>query len=102
MKSALKQDKYYLMLKALGDPTRLKIFDMLKSGEKCACVLLEEFEITQPTLSYHMQMLVDSELVISTKQGKWCHYSLNTKLVDELAAYLLKVNFKDNKCNCKI
>lgn len=101
MTSALKQEKYCLIFKALGDPTRLKIFDMLKSGEKCACVLLEEFDITQPTLSYHMQMLVDSELVVLRKEGKWCHYSLNRTIVDDLVNYLVEPRDKEDKCSCK-
>lgn len=66
-----------LFMKALSDETRLKIFDMLAQGELCACKILEKFEITQPTLSYHMKILSDSGLVSSRKDGIWMKYSIN-------------------------
>lgn len=68
---------YALCLKALGDETRIKIFHMLSNGELCACDILEEFHITQPTLSYHMKILSESGLVNSRKDGVWMKYSIN-------------------------
>ncbi|MBP1919815.1 ArsR/SmtB family transcription factor [Youngiibacter multivorans] len=65
------------MLKALGDETRLRIFLMLAQGELCACKILEEFDITQPTLSYHMRILCSSGLVSSRKSGIWTRYTIN-------------------------
>jgi ArsR family transcriptional regulator len=53
-------EDYAEICKALGDPTRAHIFDMLKSGEMCACKILDAFRITQPSLSYHMKMLTES------------------------------------------
>lgn len=79
---------YALINKALGDPTRLQIFDMLKKGKMCACDILDEFSITQPTLSYHMKMLVDSRLVIAEKDGKWMHYSIDKVVLDDLLSFL--------------
>lgn len=70
-------NKYALLLKALSDETRVKIFDMLSKGELCACNILEEFNITQPTLSYHMKILYESGLVSSRKDGVWMKYSVN-------------------------
>lgn len=69
--------KYALFMKALSDETRIKIFDMLSQGELCACNILEKFNITQPTLSYHMKTLCDSGLVDSRKDGVWMKYSIN-------------------------
>lgn len=63
--------------KALGDPNRLHIVQMLADGEKCGCKLLEAFEITQPTLSHHMKILCECGLVDTRKEGKWSYYSLN-------------------------
>ena len=63
-----------LVFKALSDPTRLQILDMLSCGELCACDILEAFRITQPTLSYHMKILVDSGLVSAKKEGVWMNY----------------------------
>ncbi len=66
-----------LVMKALGDETRVKILDMLSTGELCACNILEEFDITQPTLSYHMKILSESGLVNSRRDGVWMKYSIN-------------------------
>ena len=81
---------YALLLKALGDETMIKIFHMLSSGELCACKLLEEFHITQPTLSYHMKTLCDSGLVNGRKDGIWMKYSINKDSLE-----LLKDLFND-------
>lgn len=69
--------KYVVLLKALADETRLRIFDMLNEGELCACDILDEFTITQPTLSYHMKILSESGLVHSRRDGVWMKYSIN-------------------------
>ena len=78
---------YALICKALGDETRIKIFDNLRTGKKCACELLEDFNCTQPTLSYHMKMLVESGLVVSVKDGKWCKYSIDHQVLNKFKAY---------------
>ena len=65
------------MFKALCDENRIKILKLLQSGEKCACVLLDDLHITQPTLSHHMKILCDSGIVIGRKDGKWMHYSIS-------------------------
>lgn len=88
-------NNYVQCFKALSDDTRLKIVVMLKDGCMCACRILEHFNITQPTLSYHMKQLVDCELVICEKVGTWNHYSLNDKTIK-----ILKEFFKyDKNCN---
>ena len=66
-----------LICKALSDPNRLRIIQLLTYGEQCGCELLEQMQITQPTLSHHMKTLEDCSLVSSRKKGKWSHYSLN-------------------------
>ncbi len=65
-----------LIFKAFCDENRIRILKLLQSGEKCACKLLEELNITQPTLSHHMKILCDSGIVSSRKEGKWMHYSI--------------------------
>lgn len=64
-------------IKALADENRLAILMSLHENEKCACVLLEELNISQSTLSHHMRLLCDSGLVNYRKDGKWMHYSLS-------------------------
>ena len=83
-----KYKEYAVMLKALGDETRLKVMDMLSKRELCACELLEKFNITQPTLSYHMKMLVKCELVNARKECPWTHYSINEKKKKDLINFL--------------
>lgn len=68
---------YIPVLKALSDETRLKIAGLLSCGEMCACKILQEFNITQPTLSYHMKVLTDCGLVKGVQSGAWMRYSLN-------------------------
>lgn len=70
-------------IKALTDENRLAIMLALQHGEKCGCDLLEELNITQPTLSHHMKILADSGLVDYYKEGKWMHYSISAKGVQE-------------------
>ena len=66
-----------LICKALSDPNRLRIVQLLTAGEHCGCELLEPLRITQPTLSHHMKVLEGCGLVSSRRKGKWSHYSLN-------------------------
>lgn len=74
--------------KALGDNNRLQIVRMLTEGEKCACRLLEAFEITQPTLSHHMKILCECGLVSARKDGKWQHYSINKDIWNEFSDFI--------------
>lgn len=84
----MKQVNYEEMsniFKALADPNRVKIVDLLyKNGETCACELLEEFNITQPTLSHHLKVLADSEILKQRKEANWIHYKINDKKFDEI------------------
>ncbi len=73
----LNYEKQAAVFKALSDETRLHILEMLTMGELCACKILEKFQITQPTLSYHMKTLSQAGLVKGRKEGKWTYYSLN-------------------------
>lgn len=65
------------IFKAFCDENRISILQRLASGEQCAGKLLEELNITQPTLSHHMKILCDSGIVESRKDGKWMHYSIS-------------------------
>lgn len=67
------------VFKALCDPSRLAILGLLRGGEQCACVLLEQLELTQSGLSYHMKILCESGIVASRQEGKWTHYRLSSE-----------------------
>ena len=73
----LDERKIAVIFKAFCDENRIRILKLLKTGEKCACKLLEELDITQPTLSHHMKILCDSGVVMGRKEGKWMHYSIS-------------------------
>ena len=73
----MNKEKVSSICKAMGDLNRLKIVESLSAGEKCACHLLEELDITQPTLSHHMAVLSDCGLVHDRKEGRWHYYSLD-------------------------
>ncbi len=76
------------ILKALADETRLEIINMLSSGEMCACKILENFNITQPTLSYHMKILTECGLVTGNRDGAWMRYSLKKEAFEALGVLL--------------
>ena len=89
------------VFKALCDPKRLAILEQLRSGEKCACVLLEPMDLTQSGLSYHMKILCDSGLVISRQEGKWTHYRLcedGSKAAAELLVELTTPAIEQTRC----
>ena len=88
-----------VLMKALSDETRVKVFDMLSEGELCACKILEEFNITQPTLSYHMKILCDSGLVGSRRDGIWMKYSINKERLDSLKYFFDNIGSKIDVCN---
>lgn len=95
------------VFKALCDPNRLMIIELLKNGEKCAFDLLEEMKISQSTLSHHMKLLCESGVINCRRDGKWMYYSLSKKgferahgLLNEImeAAVLLDT---DGECSCE-
>lgn len=67
------------VFKAFSDENRLMVLELLRNGEKCACILLEDLDIGQSTLSHHMKILCESGIVCSRKEGKWTYYSLSEK-----------------------
>ena len=96
-------EKRARIFKAFCDPNRLTILSLLQSGEKCACKLVEELHIGQPTLSHHMKILCDSESVSGRKEGKWMYYSISesgANQAKEILNELTAVNGEDCSC-CK-
>ena len=77
------------MFKAFCDDKRLRILELLRGGEKCACVLVDKLDMGQSALSYHMKILVESGVVESRQEGKWTHYKISEK-GSAYAAELLK------------
>ena len=78
-------------LKAIAEPNRLQILDMISTGEKCACDILDSFEFTQPTLSYHMKVLIEAGIVNSRKEGIWQYYSIVDENIGELKSLMEQI-----------
>lgn len=70
-------DKNAKVFKAFCDEKRLRILELLRGGEKCACVLIDQLGIGQSAVSYHMKILVESGVVASRQEGKWTHYRIS-------------------------
>ena len=77
-----------VIFKALCDCNRVRILESLRDGEKCACVLLENLRIAQPTLSHHMKILCDSGIVEGRKEGKWTYYRISRNGAERAAEAL--------------
>jgi ArsR family transcriptional regulator len=92
---------FVAIFKALADETRLKIIEMISCGEMCACDILESFQITQPTLSYHMKILTDCGLIKSRKEGLWIKYSCNIKKIEEVKQFWNNITTEHDNCICK-
>ena len=93
------------IFKAFCDENRLQILALLRSGEKCACKLLEALQISQPTLSHHAKILCDSGVVRGRKEGKWVHYSIDpegARYALMLLARQLKMDDEPGlECDCR-
>ena len=99
----LSEKKTAEMFKALCDENRIRILKLLQNGEKCACVLLDDLHISQPTLSHHMKILCDSGIVVSRKEGKWMHYSISPEGSENVVSMLRKLtatNEQGASCRC--
>ena len=88
------------MLKAISDAKRLRIVDMLSCGDLCACKILEEFHITQPTLSHDMRVLIEAGIVKDRRDGKNIYYSLCKDNLTELIEILTNMFKSKPECIC--
>ncbi|RBW67492.1 ArsR/SmtB family transcription factor [Bacillus taeanensis] len=80
-KAALELDKAAMVLKLLGDKTRLTIIALLEKNDCCVCEFVEIFKMSQPAISQHLRKLKDAGLVEETRKGQWMFYSINRKSV---------------------
>lgn len=79
-----------LLFKALNDPTRREILELLKKKDMTAGDIAEQFNISKPSISHHLDLLKQAGLVDAEKQGQFICYSLNTTLVDEMLKWLMQ------------
>ena len=95
------------VFKALCDERRQKILELLQGGEKCACILIEEMNMPQSSLSYHMKILCESGIVTGREDGKWTHYQISVSgsakaigLLKEITA-VTESDEEYSNCCCK-
>ena len=75
-------------LKALSDPSRLRIVDRLRAGERCVCDLESALDAGQSLLSFHLKVLKDAGLVTDRREGRWAFYTLDTAALREVEAFV--------------
>ncbi|MDR1394590.1 MAG: metalloregulator ArsR/SmtB family transcription factor [Deltaproteobacteria bacterium] len=100
--------EHALVFKAFCDETRLRVLELLRTGEKCACVLLEKVNVGQSTLSHHLKIMIRSGVVSARREGKWIYYSLSgegrqraLELLRELTEVTLTEGPDDNDRLCR-
>lgn len=98
--TAIQYDTYSQMLKAMADPNRLKIIDLLSCGTLCACDILTHFDFSQPTLSHHMKVLQAAGIVTARKEGRWQHYTLAPTFIEAFQANTAALLANDADCVC--
>ena len=87
--------------KALADPTRRKILDLLKEGDLTAGEIAEHFNMTKPSISHHLNALKNAELIQDEKKGQFVVYSLNTTVFQDLLTWVFTFTNKGKRGNEK-
>lgn len=82
------------VFKALNDPTRREILELLREKDLTAGEIAEQFDISFPSISHHLDLLKQAQLVTAEKQGQFVYYSLNTTVVDEILKWLIQFKTK--------
>ena len=90
------------VFKALSDPKRAMIVDMLSCGELCACMILKKFKISQSTLSHHMKLLCECGLVKGRNEGKWTYYSLDAEIIKKTRRFFCAITSDKEGCICEL
>lgn len=78
------------LFKALNDPTRREILEILKEGDLTAGEIAGQFNISKPSISHHLDLLRQASLVTSVKEGQFIYYSLNTTVMDEMLKWFIQ------------
>ncbi len=79
------------LFKALNDGTRREILELLREKDRTAGEIADHFHISKPSISHHLDLLRQADLVISEKKGQFVHYSINTSVMDDLLDWVMKL-----------
>ena len=80
------------LFKALNDPTRRKMLELLRKRDMTAGEIAERFDISKPSISHHLDLLKQADLIVSEKEGQFITYSLNTSVLDECLSWLMDLS----------
>lgn len=80
-----------IVFKALNDATRREILEMLKEKDLTAGEIADNFHISKPSISHHLDLLKQAELVVAVKEGQFIYYSLNTSVMDEILKWMVQL-----------
>jgi len=86
------------VFRALSNPNRAMIVDMLSSGELCACMILEKFAVSQSTLSHHMKLLCECGLIRARNESKWTYYSLDRDTLGKIQEFFFTLTSDKENC----
>ena len=82
------------LFKALNDPTRRSILEMLKERDMTAGEIAAKFDMSWPSVSHHLDLLRKAGLVVAEKEGQYVYYSINTTVMDDMLKWLLQLTKK--------
>jgi ArsR family transcriptional regulator, arsenate/arsenite/antimonite-responsive transcriptional repressor len=85
------EDDLNSLFKALNDPTRREILELLKEKDLTAGEIADQFSISKPSISHHLDLLRQAGLVVSVKEGQFVYYSLNTTVMDEMLKWIINL-----------
>ena len=85
------EDDLNTLFKALNDPTRREILELLKEKDLTAGEIADQFNISKPSISHHLDLLRQAGLVVSVKEGQYIFYSLNTTVMDEMLKWIINL-----------
>jgi ArsR family transcriptional regulator len=91
------EDDLNTLFKALNDPTRREILELLKEKDLTAGEIADQFNISKPSISHHLDLLRQAGLVVSVKEGQFVYYSLNTTVMDEMLKWIINLQSQKNK-----
>lgn len=89
--AALDPGQARLLLKALADPIRLQLIEVLGAGERCVCELTDELGLAQSKLSFHLKVLKDAGLLADRQSGRWIYYQLQPQALEQLGGWLAQL-----------
>jgi len=92
---------YDKLFKVFSDKNRIEIIRFLSKGVCCSCQFIDQFDVSQPTMTYHLKQIRESGLADTTKEGTWIKYKINNNVIDEMIEFLNELKLNNNEgCKC--